>query len=78
MTCRDVIEFLDAYLSGELPAAERSRFDEHIAGCAACLAYIASYERTLELTRSAVEDADEESIPEELVAAILAARKRKS
>jgi anti-sigma factor RsiW len=81
MTCRDVIEFLADYLSEELPAAQRAEFDAHVAGCEACTAYIKSYERALVLGKAAFEEPDgevPEEVPDELVEAILAARKRKS
>ena len=31
MTCRELIEFLAEYVSGELPELERATFDEHLA-----------------------------------------------
>jgi anti-sigma factor RsiW len=77
MTCREVTDFLDRYLAGELPAPARKEFEAHIAGCAACAAYIRSYQRTLDLAKEAFDDADLDEIPDELVDAILAARKRK-
>lgn len=81
MTCREVIDFLADYLSAELPAAQRVAFDEHIAGCEACVAYIKSYEQAVELGKTAFEQPDgevSEEVPDELIEAILAARKRKT
>jgi anti-sigma factor RsiW len=80
MTCREVVEFLADYLSGGLPAAQRATFEEHIAECKACVAYLRSYERSVKLTRGAFKGPECEpppEIPEELVDAILAARKRR-
>ena len=40
MTCREVVELMTDYLEGALPAADRARFEEHLAGCAGCQAYL--------------------------------------
>ena len=75
MTCREVSDFLGAYLAGELAAAERTRFDDHLAECPDCRTYLRQYEATRELCRGALDaDALEAGVPEELVQAILAAR----
>ena len=41
MTCREVVELMTDYLEGALSAADRARFEEHIAGCDGCTAYLA-------------------------------------
>ena len=79
MTCRELIEFLADYLSGELPAEERRLFEEHLAECPDCVAYLKTYEATIRLGKdafSSVQDTGCADAPEELVAAILAARRR--
>lgn len=76
LTCNEVIDFLGAYLEDELPSDVRVRFDEHVAVCPACVDYIETYRQTKVLTRRAAEqeaEAEEDSAPEPLVAAILAA-----
>ncbi len=76
MTCRDLVTFLLEYLSGELPPEERTRFEEHIAECEACVAYLATYEQTIQLGKAAFrEPADPvpADVPERLVQTILAA-----
>lgn len=77
MTCREVIDFLMAYLSGELSASERAEFEQHLAECPDCSAYLKSYEETIKLGK-AVFAAPEAPVPqdvlEELVQAILASR----
>ena len=78
MTCRDATEFLDSYVTGELPAAQTRLFDEHLQQCASCRNYLASYRLTVRLGNSllaAEDDTNDLPIPEELVQAILAARK---
>jgi len=49
LVCREVVELVTEYLSGTLSAAERARFDEHLAGCPPCTAYLAQVRTTLEL-----------------------------
>jgi anti-sigma factor RsiW len=80
MTCRELTEFLDAYLAGELSPAEAAEFERHLAVCDACVRYLDSYEKTVELTGAAfAADAKvDEVVPEELLRAILAARRRES
>jgi anti-sigma factor RsiW len=41
MNCRQVVELMTDYLEGALSAVERSRFEDHIAGCDGCRAYLA-------------------------------------
>jgi len=80
MTCRELIDFLGAYLDGELSQEVRLRFDEHLAGCPECSAYLETYRATVRFTRGAFRDlygpvpAD---VPEDLVKAILAARRKR-
>ena len=79
MTCREFIEFLWQYVSGELSAAEQARFDEHMARCAKCVRYLKSYEATITLERAALAATDEPvpaDVPEELIRAILDARRK--
>lgn len=78
MTCREFTAFLMTYLSGELPAEQRALFDVHLDGCSACTEYLRSYRETVQLGKGAF-DPDEpvpDEVPEELVQAILAARRR--
>jgi anti-sigma factor RsiW len=41
MGCRDLVELVTDYLDGALPAAERARFDAHLAECGDCETYVA-------------------------------------
>jgi anti-sigma factor RsiW len=79
MTCREFIEFLTEYRTGALSAEQRRIFDAHLAECPSCVAYLKTYEQTIRLGKLAYvepEGAVPASVPEELVQAILAARKR--
>jgi anti-sigma factor RsiW len=78
MKCREFTEFLMAYLDGELPEGERSAFDFHLHGCQSCVDYMESYQATVALGRAACSEdaAVPDDVPEGLVQAILAARKK--
>lgn len=78
MTCRELTDFIMAYLDGELPAEDRAAFERHLALCPACVTYLKSYTRTVEMARSLGARGDEPvppEVPSGLVSAILAARK---
>lgn len=74
MTCRDVIEFLADYLEDRVSADERRVFDEHLAECPPCVAYLHSYQQTIDLSRDALSSGSAGEVPDELVHAVLAAR----
>ena len=79
MTCRELIDFLGAYLGGELSEEVRLRFDEHLAACPECSAYLKTYRETVKLAQGAFQDPDDlvpADVPEDLVKAILAARRK--
>jgi anti-sigma factor RsiW len=40
LTCRELVQLVTDYLEGVLPAAERDRFERHIASCRGCAAYL--------------------------------------
>jgi anti-sigma factor (TIGR02949 family) len=76
VTCEELIEFLHAYLDGELAEDRRRLFERHLERCPSCVAYLDSYRRTIALARDSAAPGDPEppELPEELVQAILAAR----
>ena len=79
MTCREFIEFLWRYTSGELPPEERFEFDAHMAVCPECISYLRSYVQTVEMEKLAYPDPEStlpDEVPEDLVKAILAARSK--
>jgi anti-sigma factor RsiW len=76
MNCRELSEFLDAWLDRTLEPAAAREFQRHLAMCPMCVAYLESYERTIEAARRAHEPGRNADMPEELVQAILAARRR--
>ena len=78
MTCREMVEFLMGYLESDIPEAQRAEFERHIQLCPPCLDYLETYKKTIRLGKTvcqAEEDAVSGDVPEELVQAILAARR---
>jgi anti-sigma factor RsiW len=47
ITCRQFVELATDYLEGRLAAAERERFEDHLALCPGCQAYMDQMEATL-------------------------------
>jgi anti-sigma factor RsiW len=80
MTCREILDFLMRYLDGELSDVERQAFEAHLFVCPPCVAYLDTYKQAVRLGRLAAQDEQDpcQSVPEELVRAILAARARAS
>jgi len=80
MTCRELVDFLGAYVDEELSSDVRRQFDGHLAACPECAAYLDAYRNTVGLAKDALHDPDEPvpaSVPEDLVRAILAARRKR-
>ena len=78
MTCREFADFMMDYLSEELSSEARDRFEHHLSLCTNCRKYLTSYEETVKLGKKAFEDESAPlpaEVPEDLVAAILAARR---
>ena len=77
MTCRDFADFLADYLAGDLPEDILATFEDHIAVCPNCVRYLAQYRESIVVGRQAFRDLDAgvaSDVPEDLIAAILAAR----
>jgi anti-sigma factor RsiW len=76
MTCRELADFLDDYVSGALAADVRGRFEAHLTECRECLIYVRGYRDTVRLLRELGRDDAEppDDVPPDLVRAILAAR----
>jgi anti-sigma factor RsiW len=67
VTCREVVELMTNYLEGALSAAERARFEQHIAGCDGCTAYLAQ----LRTARMLMGKAAYEAVPAQMKAELL-------
>jgi anti-sigma factor RsiW len=82
MNCREFTEFLHEYLFGNLSSDERAEFEKHLAECPWCVAYLDSYQKTIQLEQAAFSAPEDKpapaDAPEELIQAILRARSRAS
>lgn len=78
LTCRDLVDFLMAYLDGELPDEERAEFERHLEACPPCVVYLETYQETVRLGKDAARSEELPEAPEELVQAVLRARRRSS
>jgi anti-sigma factor RsiW len=79
VTCREFADFMADYTSGDLSAAVRAAFDHHLSRCVNCRRYLTGYEATIKLGKAAFDDGDAavpSGVPDELVKAILNARRR--
>ncbi len=74
MTCRDFADFVIDYFEGELDAQTRVLFDQHLAACADCAAYLSHYRETTRAAFSAYAGDTPPDMPEDLVRSILAVR----
>lgn len=77
ITCNEVITFLLAYLSGELPPEKEHEFERHLAVCPSCVAYMKTYRETVKMGRASLTEGSENAPPAlgmELVNAILGNR----
>jgi anti-sigma factor RsiW len=75
LTCRDVADFLMAYLDQELEPAQHAAFEAHLGECDDCVRYLRSYQATVRVARAAYAE-PAPPLPERLLHAIRAARKR--
>ena len=78
MTCSEFTEFLDRYIDGDLPPEEAREFERHLGVCRECVRYLDTYKRAVELGKDAFGGAGKElpeDVPEDLIRAILAARR---
>ncbi|HET9410467.1 MAG TPA: zf-HC2 domain-containing protein [Candidatus Dormibacteraeota bacterium] len=67
MKCRDVVELMTDYLEGALSPHDRARFEDHIAGCDGCRAYL----EQLRETRKVAGRLASEPLPHSLQAELL-------
>ncbi len=57
LSCRELVELVTDYLEGDLPLLERTRFEEHLAGCRGCSAHLEQMRLTLMTLGTIPEDA---------------------
>ncbi len=77
ITCREVVEFVMAYLDGDLTEEQRHEFERHMGVCPSCVNYLDTYKSTIMLGKSAARDEGSAvcgDIPDALIRAVRAAR----
>ena len=76
MTCRELVDFLFDYTADDLEPDAKAEFERHLSRCPPCLAYVRSYQATINACKAARDHVIElTDVPEELIQAILAARR---
>lgn len=79
LTCREFVDFIGAYIAEELPSGQLTEFSGHMELCPSCEVYVNTYRETMSLGKAACATDDApvpDDVPEGLVRAILAARRR--
>ena len=69
MPCQELVEVITDYLEGTLSPEERLRFEEHLAGCDGCRAYLEQMRVTIRLTGALKTDSIPEGVREQLLTA---------
>lgn len=49
-TCQQIVEFLSAYLEGDLDPDTTQHFDQHMADCPPCVYYVQTFRKMIEAT----------------------------
>jgi anti-sigma factor RsiW len=55
-TCQELVELVTDYFEGALPDPERTRFEQHLAGCDGCTTYIEQLRQTIRALGKLTED----------------------
>ncbi len=76
LPCSEIIGFLADYIDRVLPPETIAEFERHLALCASCVAYLASYKETIRAAREVARFDEQivEDAPDELIEAILRSR----
>ncbi len=52
ITCRDATDLLLDFITGELNPEINTEFEKHLGVCPDCVAFLNTYKKTIELTKS--------------------------
>jgi len=66
MDCNELVELITDYLEGTLAAPDRARFDEHLAICDGCTAYLDQMHTTLKMLGRIPSDSIDQTARERL------------
>lgn len=77
VSCQQANQFIDDYLSGELPRKQRVIFDWHLRLCPDCREYLNHYRQAIDLCRDNFYTPEEEpaEVPERILKGIMAAKR---
>ena len=56
-SCEREVAQIAKYVAGALPVQRTSKFEQHLDACADCMAFLATYKKTIELTRAYLQHA---------------------
>lgn len=79
LTCKEFDDFMVDYLGDGLPVWQKFMCWLHVKMCRECAYFVREYQRAIELGRTAFDDLDDQvpdSVPEELIRAALAHRRK--
>ncbi|WP_160064074.1 anti-sigma factor family protein [Psychromonas sp. L1A2] len=78
ISCESFETFIVDYIDGNLQDEQKHIFIQHLNECPACRVYLKNYEYRIQLSKSIfANDTDKPDIPNQLVEAILAAKKQR-
>lgn len=81
ITCRELLDFIMAYLDDELTPDQKHEFERHLGVCPSCVNYLETYKTAVRLGKSLGHQPDEPAtgnVPEGLIKAIREARLKKA
>lgn len=67
LTCQELVELVTEYLEGSLPAAQRARFEAHLAECPYCRIYLEQMRETIRLLGRLTEETIPPTAKQELL-----------
>ena len=56
LVCREVVELINGYLDGSLPADVRAAVEAHLAGCDGCTMVLEEFRQTIAMTGMLIEE----------------------
>ena len=68
LTCRELVELVTEYLEETLSPGVRAQFEEHLAACPGCAAYLEQMRQTIRAMGELTEDSLEPETREKLLA----------
>lgn len=71
-TCREVVELVTDYIEDRMSAAERERFERHVATCDGCASYLEQMRISIRATGAVADEAIPEPQRQELIHAFRA------